>query len=225
MAVASGRVPTFNELIPEDAWVRLKRALHAQHRAYQPPIVTHDLVDDANDPVLNHLRHRHLFNAADDPVKVIFHPEFVTSTSPLIGPGLRPVRARLSPGDLPQLLRAVGLHTDGMRGVGGAGGDDGPQRLRRLRAAAHLPITPRRESWSWSAATTALKTRTEQLVHNLASFVQLNRRQRIELRNGVERLSETFDWSKLIHHYHDAHDLAISRTGGKRPGRMEVRVI
>ena len=48
-------------------------------------IVTHDLVDDANDPVLKHLRHRQLFNAADDPVKIVFHPEFVTATSPLIG--------------------------------------------------------------------------------------------------------------------------------------------
>src|SRR5213076_3441146 len=33
---------------------------------------------------LKHLRYRRLFNAADDPVKVIFHPEFVTATSPLL---------------------------------------------------------------------------------------------------------------------------------------------
>ena len=47
-------------------------------------IVTHDLVDDANDPTLKHLRHRQLLNAGDDPVKVVFHPEFVTATSPTI---------------------------------------------------------------------------------------------------------------------------------------------
>ena len=43
MAVASGRLPTFNELIGDESWVRLKRAIHAQLRAYQPPIVTHDV--------------------------------------------------------------------------------------------------------------------------------------------------------------------------------------
>ena len=48
--------------------------------------------------------------------------------------------------------------------------------------------------------------------------MHLNRRQRIEFRNKTERMSEIFDWSKLVRHYHDAHDLAISRTGGNRPG-------
>ena len=81
---AHGRMPQLNDLMAEDAQVRLKRAIHAWRTGRQPPIVTHDLVDDANDPILKHLRHRGLFNAADDPVKVVFHPEFVTATSPLI---------------------------------------------------------------------------------------------------------------------------------------------
>ena len=64
--------------------VRLKQSIHAWRNGRQPPIVTHDLVDDANDAVLKHLRHRNLVNAASDPVKVVFHPEFVTHTSPLL---------------------------------------------------------------------------------------------------------------------------------------------
>ena len=70
--------------MPEDAQVRLKRALHAWRKTYQPLIVTHDLADDQGDPVLKHLRHRGLVNGPDDPVKVVFHPEFVTATSPTI---------------------------------------------------------------------------------------------------------------------------------------------
>jgi len=65
----------------------------------------------------------------------------------------------------------------------------------------------------------------EQLVAYMLNFAQLSRRQRIELRNSVERLSEQFDWSKLIRHYHDAHDLALERTGGKRPGRFELKMV
>ena len=74
-----------SELLPDDAQVRLEA------RACTPGGATASRrssrttwSDDANDPVLKHLRHRGLFNAADDPVKMVFHPEFVTATSPLI---------------------------------------------------------------------------------------------------------------------------------------------
>jgi glycogen(starch) synthase len=65
----------------------------------------------------------------------------------------------------------------------------------------------------------------EHLARYIADFAQLTRRQRIELRNRVERLSELFDWSVLIRHYTEAHDLALERTAGGRPGRLEIRVV
>src|SRR5690606_23393065 len=71
-------------LIDDDAAVKLKRAIHAWRTSRWPSIVTHDLADDADDPILKHLRHRNLINGTDDPVKVIFHPQFVQSTSPLL---------------------------------------------------------------------------------------------------------------------------------------------
>ena len=46
--------------------------------------MTHDLFDDANDPVLQHLRHRGLWNMDFDRVKVVFHPDFVSVSSPLL---------------------------------------------------------------------------------------------------------------------------------------------
>ena len=79
----NGRIAS-GDLLDEDDRVRLKKAIYAWHTGRQPPIVTHDLIDDANDPILQHIRHRGLFNAPDDPVKVVFHPQFVTATGPLI---------------------------------------------------------------------------------------------------------------------------------------------
>jgi glycogen(starch) synthase len=63
------------------------------------------------------------------------------------------------------------------------------------------------------------------LADYLFNFVQLQRRQRIELRNRVERLSELFDWSVLTRHYDEAHNLALSRKGVQRPGVVEVRML
>jgi glycogen(starch) synthase len=64
-----------------------------------------------------------------------------------------------------------------------------------------------------------------ELVEHLVQFAKLGRRQRIEMRNRVERLSEMFDWSVLIQHYHDAHDLALQRGAHFRTGNVDVRVV
>ena len=66
---------------------------------------------------------------------------------------------------------------------------------------------------------------TDDLTNYLFDFARLTRRQRIELRNRVERLSELFDWSALVRHYHEAHDLALERTLGVRPGKLEIKMV
>lgn len=53
-------------------------------RSSLPPICTHNVCDDVTDPILNALRRCQLFNSRHDRVKVIFHPEFLRSTSPLL---------------------------------------------------------------------------------------------------------------------------------------------
>ena len=50
-----------------------------------PPICTHNVVDDHKDEILNAIRKVGLFNNRHDRVKVVFHPEFLSSTNPLIG--------------------------------------------------------------------------------------------------------------------------------------------
>jgi len=62
------------------------------------------------------------------------------------------------------------------------------------------------------------------LVDHLYRFVRLTRRQRIELRNRVERLGEKFDWSELVKHYDEAHEMALGRLA-RRVGKVEVRVV
>lgn len=222
-AAAAGRMAGFRELVSEDGWLRLRRAIQAMRSSRQPPIVTHDLAADGSDAILNHLRHRRLFNAPDDPVKVIFHPQFVTATSPLIGLDyeqfVRGCHLGVFPsyyepwGYTPMESVALGVPavTTDLSGFGAY--------VQRTIPDAHgqgICVLPRREH-SFDAATFAL-------ADHLFQFAQLNRRQRIEQRNRVERLSELFDWSRLVSHYHDAHGMALQRAHGRRPGRLEVRI-
>jgi len=222
---AQGRMPTMQDLIDEDERIRLKQGMFAWKSGRQPPIVTHDLVDDANDGILQHLRHRHLFNAADDPVKVIFHPQFVSATSPLLSLDydqfVRGCHMGVFPsyyepwGYTPMESIALGVPavTTDLSGFGAY-----VRRQISDHDANGIEVLDRRDR--------SFEETTSALVEHLLHFVMMTRRQRIELRNKVERLGERFDWSILISHYHDAHALALSRTGvAVPPGKVEIRMV
>ena len=198
--------------------------MHVWRSARQPPIVTHDLWDDANDAVLKHLRHRRLFNAADDPVKVVFHPEFLSATSPPLnldydnfvrGCHLGIFTSYYEPwGYTPMESIALGVPavTTDLSGFG-------------AYVQRHVPHHEDQGVLVLNRSGKSFDDGTEDLVNYLVSFARLNRRQRIELRNRVERLGEMFDWSVLVRHYHEAHDLALERTHGIRPGKLELKVV
>jgi glycogen(starch) synthase len=223
-SAATGRVPAYPELLPEDSQVRLKRAIHAWRNRRQPTIVTHDLFDDAGDPILRHLRHRGLFNAEDDPVKFVYHPEFVTATSPLINLDYTQFVRGCHLGIFPSyyepwgytpmecIARGVPAVTTDLSGFG-------------AYVQRHLPNSEEQGVLVLNRKTQSFEQAADDLADYLFNFVQLQRRQRIELRNKTERLAELFDWAQLVKHYHAAHDLALERVGAVRMGRFELKLI
>ncbi|KAF0988526.1 hypothetical protein HZS_2530, partial [Henneguya salminicola] len=83
-SVIRGHIPNPNELMHPKEITELKKFLHSCRSGTNlPPIVTHNMLDDDTDPILSALRQFKLFNSVDDRVKVIFHPKFLSSTSPL----------------------------------------------------------------------------------------------------------------------------------------------
>lgn len=50
-----------------------------------------------------------------------------------------------------------------------------------------------------------------QLTSTLLEFCKTRRRDRIAMRNTVERTAWEFDWTRLGAAYHQAHDLALAR--------------
>ena len=224
MAVARGRIPGTTELLSDDNSVRLKRVMHAYRTGKQPTIVTHEMVDDSGDPVLAHLRHRQLFNNPEDPVKVIFHPDFVSAASPLwridYEQFVRGCHLGIFPsyyepwGYTPMECVAMGVPavTTDLSGFG-------------AYVQRHIPNNVEQGLLVVDRQNHSFEQATREMADYMFNFVQLTRRQRIELRNRVERLSELFDWSVLARHYKDAHDLALSRRGMGQGGSVEVRVV
>jgi glycogen(starch) synthase len=220
---ANGRLPTMGDLLDDDSMVRLKQTIHAWRHGRQPTIVTHDLWDDQGDPILRHLRHRQLFNAADDPVKVIFHPQFISPTGPLLNMEyeqfVRGCHMGVFPsyyepwGYTPMESVAMGVPavTTDLSGFGAY-----VQRHIMDHETHGIHVLTRRGRPIGEAIS--------DLADHIIQFTSLSRRQRIELRNKVERLGERFDWSILITFYNQAHDLALSRRS-ESVGRLDVRLV
>lgn len=217
LAAAQGRLPKYEEMLPSDFQDRLKRAILARRADCLPAIVTHDLVDDANDPVMRHLRHRNLFNAATDPVKVVFHPEFINAGRPLFNMDyehfVRGCHLGIFPsyyepwGYTPLECLALGIPavTTDLTGFG----DFALQEIPRPAEQGLFIL--RRSNRNPDEA-------VEALAGCLFDFCQLSRRERIDLRNKAQKLSELFDWNKLASFYHQVHEEAVAKLTGEDPG-------
>ena len=206
-ATARGKMPAYDELLTEDMQVRLKRAMLGRRTQQWPPIVTHDLSDDGADPVLRHLRHRNLINAPHDPVKVVFHPDFVTLTSLFnldYEQFVRGCHMGIFPsyyepwGYTPLECLALGLPTvtTDLSGFGAY-----VQRTLSDALSNGVLVLERSKQSPEDAI--------EQLSDFLYRFCELSRRERISLRNRAERLTERFTWDALSAHYQRAHAEAL----------------
>jgi len=65
---ARGNMPQVETVLSQQELVLVKRRIFAMKREALPPVVTHNMEDDANDPILNHFRRTGLYNQPSDRV-------------------------------------------------------------------------------------------------------------------------------------------------------------
>jgi glycogen(starch) synthase len=208
-ALATGQLPRLDDLL-DDYWrLRLRRTMLAWKTKRLPSIVTHDLYDDGRNEVLNALRRCNLINLREDPVKVVYHPDFITSSAPLFGMdydhfargchlGVFP--SQYEPwGYAPLECVALGLPaiTSDLSGFGTYVMKHMPDHEGR----GVMVVKRRQGSFDQSA---------NELTDMMFNFLSLDRRGRIALRNRVESSSEHFDWSNLGRYYTEAHEKALA---------------
>lgn len=207
---AMGQRVNLDDLVSEYWRLRFRRTQQALKTDRLPPICTHVLEDEGRDEVLAQIRNVWLFNRPEDPVKIVYHPEFITPTNPLWGleyeQFVRGCHMGVFPsayepwGYTPLECIAMGVPaiTSDLAGFGRYVIDTHPDLLGR-----GLTVLRRRgRSFSDAAA---------DLSRLLLEFCALDRRGRIQLRNDVERRSWEFDWSSLVRAYDWSHDLAMAR--------------
>ncbi len=208
---AQGKQLHIDDLIDDYAQLRLKRMTHAWKQSQFPSIVTHDMNNDADDPVLQQLRAMQMFNNPDDPVKVVFHPEFLSGTSPLIGLDydqfVRGCHLGVFPsyyepwGYTPMECAALGVPsiTSDLAGFG-------------TYVRAHIPDHDQRGMYVVDRRYRTFDESANHLADSMMQILTMDRRERIDLRNRVESTSPLFDWKQLSTYYWEAHKLAIERS-------------
>lgn len=212
-ATTSGKdldLPDLNQFVDEYWLFRYKKTLQSWKTPYLPIIVTHNLKNDQDDDVLQYMRRLKLYNAEEDKVKVVYHPDFIDSTNPLFkldypqfvrGTHLGVFPSYYEPwGYTPVecLVRGIPAITSDLSGFG----DYAKANVRTVTEKG-IFIVSRKKSSRQAAI--------EQLADYMFDFVQLNRRERIELRNNVERHSDLFAWDSLGRNYMEAYRMAIAK--------------
>jgi glycogen(starch) synthase len=211
-AVAHGRAVRLDDLL-DDYWrLRLRRTVQAWKTGRWPSVVTHDLVNDSKDELLAQIRNSNLINNPDDPVKIVYHPDFISASNPLWGMDydqfVRGCHAGIFPSfyepwgytPLECIARGIPAVSSDVSGFGSYVMEHFPQHDE------YGMYVLRRRYASFNDA-------ANQLTDVMFRMVSLGRRDRIEQRNKVDRAAEHFDWNNLIRYYDQAHDLALSRLG------------
>ncbi|OMJ23182.1 Glycogen [starch] synthase [Smittium culicis] len=199
-----------NSLLDEKDKILLKRRTLSLKRSNYPPIVTHNMNDDANDPVLNQLRRLQMFNSDSDRVKVVFYPEFLNANNPVLGLDYEDFVRGTHMGVFPSYYEPWG-YTPSECTVLGV-----PSITTNLSGFGCFMedtiICP--EDYGIYIVDRRLKSVDEsvnQLADIMFSYCRKTRRQRINQRNRTERLGDILDWKRLGIEYVKARHFALRR--------------
>ncbi|KAE8745264.1 hypothetical protein FOCC_FOCC008056 [Frankliniella occidentalis] len=217
----SGRMPDTDELLDKEDKVKLKRCIYGLQRHGLPPVTTHNVVDDWNDPVLNSVRRCNLFNTVHDRVKVIFHPEFLSSTNPLFGLDYEEFVRGCHLGVFPSYYEPWG-YTPAECTVMGI-----PSITTNLSGFGcfmqeHIADPQSYGIYIVDRRYIGLEQSVQQLAQFMFDFSRLNRRQRIIQRNRTERLSDLLDWRNLGIYYRQSRISALCKVYPELADTLDV---
>jgi glycogen(starch) synthase len=209
-SIADNKLPELGQYV-DDYWrLRFRRTLQSWKSKSLPPVVTHNLVNDTDDPILMFLRSSNLVNNATDKVKIVYHPDFIVPTNPLWGIEYDQFTRGCNLGIFPSyyepwgytplesIARGVPAVTSNLSGFG----DFVLNNISNPEEKGIIVVDKVKSTFHESA---------QYLAKEMLKFVKQSRRERVEMRNRAESASVNFDWESLTKYYYKAYLLAINR--------------
>jgi glycogen synthase len=202
--------PDLREMVDDYLKLKLRRNVQGWKTKFLPKIVTHTLIDDARDEILNFLRMANLVNNRHDKVKMVYHPDFISTSNPLFkmdypqfvrGCHLGIFPSMYEPwGYTPLECLASGLPsiTSNLSGFG----DYVSRNILEHEKLGLYIVDRKSKTFSQSA---------DDMANIMMQIVEMNRRERIALRYRCEEASLHFDWSNLGRYYNVAYNMVVTR--------------
>ena len=204
------KFPDLSALVDDYLRLKLRRNIQGWKTHQLPKIVTHTLKDDSKDEILNFLRTANLVNNRHDKVKIVYHPDFISTSNPLFKMDYNTFVRGCHLGIFPSMYEPWGYTpleclasgipsvTSDMAGFGDYVLNGVPNHNEK-----GLYIIKRRGRDFYETA--------EDLANIMFDFVNMSRRERIALRYKCEDASLHFDWSNLGKYYDEAYRLVVTR--------------
>lgn len=201
-------MPDLNQFVADELRLKLRRTLQSWKTNDLPYIITHNIYNDGEDDILNFLRSANLLNHESDKVKVVYHPDFVSATSPLFRMDYEDLVRGCHLGVFPSyyepwgytplecMVSGVPAITSDLAGFGAYMKEAIPDHEE-----VGMGLVERRQKSFDEAA--------NQLADQLFAFVKSSRTERIAQRYRLADASENFDWKVLTKHYEAAYDLVL----------------
>jgi glycogen(starch) synthase len=203
------QLPNLNEFVDEYWKLRYRRTIQSWKTKRNPLVITHKLVNEEQDEILTFLNAKKLLNNPTDPVKVVYHPDFISTNNPLFGMEYHQFVRGCHLGIFPSYYEPWGYTplecmASGVPSITSDLSGFGDYILHNLpnheQYGLHV-IERGKRTFEWSAG---------QLEEVMYAFLNQSRRERIMQRNNVENNSSIFDWSNLIKHYQQAYKLVLN---------------
>ncbi|MFN0011874.1 MAG: glycosyltransferase, partial [Phycisphaerales bacterium] len=210
---ATGQRVKLDDLVSEYWTLRYRRTQQALKVDRLPLVTTHTIENEAADPVIAQIRNVWLFNRKDDPVKVVYHPDFISPTNPLWGMEYDQFVRGCHVGVFPSAYEPWGYTPLECMAMGVPAVSSDLAGFGSYVAQKYGDHN-RPGAWIVHRRGRSFQDAAGELTRYLMEFCRLDRRGRIALRNQVEAQSWEFDWSVLGEAYVRAHDLTLNRAFG-----------
>jgi len=202
--------PDFSAMVDDYLRLKLRRNIQSWKTKKLPKVITHTLKDDANDEILNFLRTSNLVNNRHDKVKIVYHPDFITTSNPLFRMDYNTFVRGCHLGIFPSMYEPWGYTpleclASGLPSVTSEVAGFGDYVVN------NIPDHDERGMYIINRKGRNFYEIAEDLSNIMFDFVQMSRRERISLRYKCEESSLHFDWSNLGKYYDQAYNMVIER--------------
>jgi glycogen(starch) synthase len=202
--------PDLSAMVDDYLRLKLRRNIQSWKTKKLPKVITHTLKDDANDEILNFLRTSNLVNNRHDKVKIVYHPDFITTSNPLFRMDYNTFVRGCHLGIFPSMYEPWGYTpleclASGLPSVTSEVAGFGDYVVN------NIPDHDERGMYIINRKGRNFYEIAEDLANIMFDFVLMSRRERISLRYKCEESSLHFDWSNLGKYYDQAYNMVIER--------------